>query len=235
LDAQDVEYAADLVEKAALNVLMRSEMTTVSNWLKALPETVLFSRPRLCVLSAGVMAFTGQMQAVEPLLHKAESQAPLDARDPASRDLLGQVRLIRAFRLVFEGDLPGAAHLARESLEYLPEGDSMARRVIEWAGRELGSLATGVIRQLDLESLDFDVVLVGSLYDGRTLLADAMQQTVHAIAPGARFVRLTAPPVVGGVLLGMEQVSLNGRAFRERLIETTKVLLNSSAAPLLAG
>jgi len=93
----------------------------------------------------------------------------------------------------------------------------------------------GVIRPLDLESLDFDVVLVGSLYDGGTLLMDAMQQTVHAIAPGAHFVRLTAPLVVGGVLLGMEQVSLNGRALRERLIETTKVLLNSSAAPLSAG
>jgi hypothetical protein len=46
---------------------------------------------------------------------------------------------------------------------------------------------------------------------------------------------LTAPPVVGGVLLGMEQVNLNGRAVRERLIETTKSLLDSSvaAAPLL--
>ena len=79
------------------------------------------------------------------------------------------------------------------------------------------------------------MVQVGSLYDGGTLLTDAMQQTVHAIAPGARFVRLTAPPVVGGVLLGMEQVSLNGRAVRERLIETTEALLHSSvaAAPLL--
>ena len=45
--------------------------------------------------------------------------------------------------------------------------------------------------------------------------------------------RLTAPPVVGGVLLGMEQVGLNGRAIRERLIETTKVLLNSSGAATL--
>jgi hypothetical protein len=52
----------------------------------------------------------------------------------------------------------------------------------------------------------------------------------------ARALRLTAPPVVGGVLLGMEQVSLNSRAVRERLIETTKVLLNSSGAvTLLAG
>ena len=79
------------------------------------------------------------------------------------------------------------------------------------------------------------MALVGSLYDGGAWLMDSMRRTVHAVAPGAHFVRLTAPPVVGGVLLGMEQVSLNGWAVRERLIETTKVLLNSSAAPLLAG
>ena len=54
-------------------------------------------------------------------------------------------------------------------------------------------------------------------------------------SPRARALRLTAHPVVGGVLLGMEQVSLNGKAVRERLIETTKSLLDSSvaAAPLL--
>jgi hypothetical protein len=74
------------------------------------------------------------------------------------------------------------------------------------------------------------VVLVGSLYDGSPLLTDAMCRTVCAVAPGARFVRLTAPPVVGGVLLGMEQVSLSGRAVRERLIETTQMLLNPSIA-----
>ena len=106
------------------------------------------------------------------------------------------------------------------------QGDAVARHVIEWAGRELGSLAVGVIRQLGLESLEFDVVLVGSLYDGGPLLIETMRQTVHTVAPGARLVRLTAPPVVGGVLLGMEQVGWNGRAVRERLIETTQILLN---------
>jgi hypothetical protein len=71
----------------------------------------------------------------------------------------------------------------------------------------LGSLATGVIRQLDLGSLDFDVVLVGSLYDGRTLLTDAMWQSVQAVAPGARFVRLTAPPVVGACCSGWSKLA----------------------------
>jgi N-acetylglucosamine kinase-like BadF-type ATPase len=100
------------------------------------------------------------------------------------------------------------------------EGDRVARQLIEWAGKELGHLAIGVIRQLGFETLEFDVVQVGSLYDGSPLLTQIMQQTVHAIAPGARFLRLEAPPVVGGVLLGMEQAGLNWKAVRERLIET---------------
>jgi N-acetylglucosamine kinase-like BadF-type ATPase len=108
------------------------------------------------------------------------------------------------------------------------EGDAVARHLIAWAGQELGSLAIGVIRQIGIEALDFDLVLVGSLYDGDPLLVETMRQTVHAVAPGARFVRLTAPPVVGGVLLGMEQAGLNGRVIRERLIQTTQTLLMES-------
>jgi LuxR family maltose regulon positive regulatory protein len=132
LEAQDMERAADLVERAALSILMRNEMTTVGNWLKALPQAIVYSRPRLCVLSAGVAAFTGQMQAVEPLLQKAESQVPPDAQNSDSRDLLGQIRLIRAFRLVFDGDMPGAGCLASESLDYLSEGDLLTRNFATW-------------------------------------------------------------------------------------------------------
>ena len=45
-------------------------------------------------------------------------------------------------------------------------------------------------------------------------------RTIHAEAPGARFVRLEAPPVVGGVLLGMEQVGINIADVRPKLLET---------------
>jgi hypothetical protein len=105
------------------------------------------------------------------------------------------------------------------------EGDLVAVEAILWAGRELGSLAVGVIRQLGFESLTFDTVLVGSLYQGSPLLVEAMQQTIYAIAPGAQFVPLTTPPVVGGVLLGMEQAGLDAPALRETLIKSTVKLL----------
>ncbi len=78
----------------------------------------------------------------------------------------------------------------------------MAQELIRWAGTELGSLAVGVIRQLGFEELDPEMVLVGSLYDGSPALIEAMRATIHPVAPRARLVRLTAPPVVGGVLLG---------------------------------
>jgi N-acetylglucosamine kinase-like BadF-type ATPase len=103
-------------------------------------------------------------------------------------------------------------------------GDAVAQETIRWAGRELGSLALGVIRQLDFQELGFDVVLAGSLYGGSPLLVEAMEETIHAEAPGARLVRLTAPPVVGGVLLGMEQVGIKPSHLREQLLESTQRL-----------
>lgn len=111
------------------------------------------------------------------------------------------------------------------------EGDSVALGVIEWAGHELGDLAVGVIRQLNFERLQFDVVLVGSLFNGGPLLIDAARRTICAVAPGARLKRLAAPPVIGAVLLGMEQLGLDTRDARHALIHTTPELLKASLVP----
>jgi len=121
------------------------------------------------------------------------------------------------------------------------EGDPVARELILWAGRELGSIANGVVRQLGFEALDFDVVLAGSFFDGSSLLAETMGETIHALAPGARLVRLHGPPVVGGVLLGMEQAGMElshkkevkaaPSALRSTLIQSTHELLSRRNKP----
>jgi hypothetical protein len=67
--------------------------------------------------------------------------------------------------------------------------------------------------------------MAGRFFDGSPLLAEAMQETIHPVAPGARLVRLTAPPVVGGVLLGMEQAGEDPRPVREALIRSTQEML----------
>jgi N-acetylglucosamine kinase-like BadF-type ATPase len=120
-----------------------------------------------------------------------------------------------------------SAAAARTVFGLAAEGDAVAQDLIRWAGRELGSLAVGVIHQLGFEGADFDVVLAGSLYDGSPILTEAMRETIHAVAPGARLVRLEAPPVVGGVLLAMEQVGPRASGVRETLIESTNEYLRA--------
>lgn len=111
-------------------------------------------------------------------------------------------------------------------------GDAVARDIITWAGQELGSLANGVIRQLDLTGEHFDVVLSGSLYKGGAILTDPMRATIHAVAPGATLVRLKVAPVIGGVLLGMEQAGLPLAAARPMLLATAPAVMRPLPTPL---
>jgi N-acetylglucosamine kinase-like BadF-type ATPase len=107
------------------------------------------------------------------------------------------------------------------------EGDPVAGELVLWAGRELGSLAVGVIRQINLEAQVFDVVAAGSFFCGSPMLIETMGEVIQRVAPGARLVRLRAPPVVGGVLLGMEMAGVKTSEVREALIESTDELLIS--------
>jgi N-acetylglucosamine kinase-like BadF-type ATPase len=107
------------------------------------------------------------------------------------------------------------------------QGDAVACDVIRWAGEGLADLAAGVIRQIEIQDEQFEVVLVGSLFNGGPLLVEPMRAAVRKVAPGATLVRLSAPPVIGGVLLGMEQCALQTSGLRQNLIQTTQALLEA--------
>lgn len=109
-------------------------------------------------------------------------------------------------------------------------GDPVAQGVICWAGEELASLVLGVVRQLDLGTELFDVVMVGSTFRGGPLLLDPLAAAVRAEAPRARFVPLEAPPVVGAVLLGMRAAGIAAAAVRPALIKATQEALHRQPA-----
>jgi N-acetylglucosamine kinase-like BadF-type ATPase len=105
--------------------------------------------------------------------------------------------------------------------EIARQGDLQALELVHWAGQELGAMACSVVRQLEFESVDFDLVQIGSMWEGSPLLTEELSAAVHAIAPGAHIIRTHEPPVVGAVLLGMQAAGISPSLdVRERLIQT---------------
>ncbi len=106
------------------------------------------------------------------------------------------------------------------------QGDGVAQDLIRWAGQELGEMANSVIHQLEFERLEFDVVLSGSMFEGGSMLIDPMYETIHKVAPGARLVRLTVPPVLGAVLIGMDKAGLKASpSVRKALAESIQPVM----------
>jgi len=175
----------------------------------------------------------GEAAGASELVYKAIEALALEwtCRGPATRLTQAFIELTGAASLA---DLLEGLNLRRYQLRaaaapiifrVAAEGDSVALSLIEWAGRQLGSLAIGVIHQLGIEALAFEVVLAGSFYNGSPALIAIIGETVQEVAPHARLVRLSAPPVVGGVLLGMEQAGLKAAPMRETLIQSTNELV----------
>jgi N-acetylglucosamine kinase-like BadF-type ATPase len=109
------------------------------------------------------------------------------------------------------------------------QGDPVAQSIVKWAGEELGLTALAVIRQLEIAGLEFEVVLVGSIYEMGEMIISPMRRVITSEAPLAHLVRLSAPPVVGGVLLAMDLLGLNTSKLREQLIRSTRSLLSAEA------
>ncbi len=114
--------------------------------------------------------------------------------------------------------------------EVAATGDPVALNLVRWAGRELGELVNGVVRQLEFHSLEFDVVMVGSVFKSGPLMIEPMRETIHTVAPKARLVRLTAPPVTGAVLLGMQTAGVDTPPIHKQLLASAEEFLKRNGS-----
>jgi len=167
-------------------------------------------------------------KALQSVAYEWSSRGPATALTPAFLSLTGAGSIEDLLEgLVMERYWLNSS-AAPLVFQVAAQGDPAAIEAVRWAGSELGESAKAVIRQLDLQHQEFEVVLVGSLYEGGSLLLDAMRQTIHELAPKAKMVRLTAPPVVGGVLLGMQAAGWltpgpQMAAMRQKLLTSAQV------------
>jgi N-acetylglucosamine kinase-like BadF-type ATPase len=127
---------------------------------------------------------------------------------------------------LMEGISNGSYHLASslavDVSEAARSGDEAACEVMRWSGAELGWLAVSVARQIEMENEAVEVIQSGSIFNAGAIITDAMREVLLRQCPQARLIRLDGPPVVGAVILGMEQAKFDGYAVRDLMKRTAK-------------
>jgi N-acetylglucosamine kinase-like BadF-type ATPase len=116
-------------------------------------------------------------------------------------------------------------YLAIQIVEAAQEGDHAALEVIRWSGEELGWLAVSVARQIGMENEQVEIVQSGSVFEAGEILIGPMRKLILEHCPHAKLIRLDGPPVVGPVILGMEQAGFDGYAVRKKIVQSAKELV----------
>jgi len=86
-------------------------------------------------------------------------------------------------------------------------GDKVARTILDRQADEVIAMAGAAIRKLGMTRLDVDVVLGGGIFrGGDPPFFERIDEGLARVAPKVRVRRLTAPPVVGAALLGLDEL-----------------------------
>jgi N-acetylglucosamine kinase-like BadF-type ATPase len=87
-------------------------------------------------------------------------------------------------------------------------GDAVARAIVDRLADELATMAIALARRAHLTRHDPEVVLAGSVFRTDDAAFHArLATTITSAVPGARIRRLTAPPVVGAALIGLDRLA----------------------------
>ncbi len=121
LAVPDVELAARLIEPIVLPVAFQGQLYTVLEWMNALPEALIRTRPFLCVYYAQVLTTTNQLEEAEARLQEAEQGIQEEVSASQAQIILGWVLDIRADIALFYGDIARAISLAQQALALLSE------------------------------------------------------------------------------------------------------------------
>ncbi|EFO79906.1 TPR repeat-containing transcriptional regulator LuxR [Oscillochloris trichoides DG-6] len=138
LAAKAYTQAAMLIEQEGRPLLLRSEVATVLDWLRALPSDLAHARPGLCLIEAWTLAVAGQFDAVEiPLARVSQMLAADDPDTPTSlsapftpRNLRSEVLAVRATVAGLRRDTEATLTLAQAALAEIPDDSVIVRSVV---------------------------------------------------------------------------------------------------------
>ncbi len=113
LAAGDLDGAIRLVDKVAVDLIVRRESNKLLKLMDQLPPDRCQDYPLLCILHAWALVFLGQLEAVEPILQIVEANQSKAPGVP----IHGYVTTVRAYLANLEGDLLKSTNLTEQALE----------------------------------------------------------------------------------------------------------------------
>jgi LuxR family maltose regulon positive regulatory protein len=140
--AKELELAAGLVERSAIDILSRGEMSSLLKLFEALPEDLVLGRPMLCILHAWALTFAGRFDQVEPRLQQAKGRFQPGETTPDARRVLGSIAILRGLIADYQGNIEIAIELALQADRLLPEENLAERSIIPFVLGD-GYSATG--------------------------------------------------------------------------------------------
>jgi LuxR family maltose regulon positive regulatory protein len=200
--AADWGSAARLLEQHAELMVMRGEFLTFRRWVQLLPRDVARSHPHLLLAHAWVQFLAEPLQAdaIETILHDAETVLSLSERRPAELgaetsslnrapvELRGKLAAIRASVAGNQQDIPRTIALAHAALTSLPR-DNLFWRINPTVDRGLALVAAGEVvaaSQAFTEAIDLCraaghsyAAMIATMHLARVR---AMQGQLHAAA-----------------------------------------------------
>ncbi|MBU0491274.1 MAG: LuxR C-terminal-related transcriptional regulator [Chloroflexi bacterium] len=202
LAARDFQRAGALIEAHVEATLMRSEVATLLHWVDKLPDELVRARPTLCFFHAWALMMSGR--SLDVIEQRLRDMAGVQDASESADMMAGRVAVLRAYLMLFQADMHGAAELCQQALEHLPESDLFLRGIAAWilslaclsdgdlqdgkqalqdlarVGQEMGHpliVVTALCAQAELQTRQ------GRLYQARETLERALQM---ATDPGGR-------------------------------------------------
>ncbi|WEO97393.1 BadF/BadG/BcrA/BcrD ATPase family protein [Streptomyces sp. FXJ1.172] len=163
----------------------------------------------------------GWALAEEALWHAARAEDGRGGPTALVRTLPGHFGLPTMYALIEALHLGHVGHDRRHELAPVlfataDGGDPVARAIVARLAEEVTVMATVALTRLDLLGEQTPVLLGGGvLTAGHALLDDAVRDLLAARAPKAEVRVVTASPVLGAALLGLDRLAADTRA-RER-------------------
>ncbi|BDU51585.1 BadF/BadG/BcrA/BcrD ATPase family protein [Haliovirga abyssi] len=87
-------------------------------------------------------------------------------------------------------------------------GDRISQELLISMGETLGRYSASIIKKLEQENEEINIILIGSIYKGESpLLIDSMKQSVRRFVPKAKLIRPDKDPVYGAYFLGVDIIN----------------------------